>query len=202
MMFVYLFFISFLIVFFSELGDKTQLLVLSFSANNRAKNILIGVAIGSFLSHGIAIFFGSRIGGFANDSVQFYLKLFACLTFLLLGIIGFLPNKGEESDTKKGFMYKLSNLKINYIFIVALSIVIGEFGDKTFLSSLSLGLQYPDQRLPLVLGAVLGMVLSNSIAIFFGKFLKKRFKENIIHLISNTIFLLFGALGMIGLLLF
>ena len=40
MNFIYPFIISFMLVFFSELGDKTQLLVLSFSTKDKAKNIL------------------------------------------------------------------------------------------------------------------------------------------------------------------
>lgn len=49
MEFIYPFFISFAIVFISELGDKTQLLVLSFSGKDKTFKILLGVAIGSFL---------------------------------------------------------------------------------------------------------------------------------------------------------
>ena len=61
MEFFYPFFISFCIIFFSELGDKTQLLVLSFSAKSKVINILLGVAIGTLFSHGIAIIFGSKL---------------------------------------------------------------------------------------------------------------------------------------------
>ena len=57
MEFLYPFFISFILIFLSELGDKTQLLVLSFSTKDKAKNILFGVALGTFFSHGLAILF-------------------------------------------------------------------------------------------------------------------------------------------------
>ena len=71
---IYPIFISFCLVFFSELGDKTQLLVLSFSTKDRAKNILLGVALGTFFSHGLAILFGSKIASFSNANIQFYLN--------------------------------------------------------------------------------------------------------------------------------
>ena len=48
MEYIYPFLISFMLVFFSELGDKTQLLVLSFSTKSKAKSILLGVAIRHF----------------------------------------------------------------------------------------------------------------------------------------------------------
>lgn len=54
--------ISFLLIFLSELGDKTQILVLSFSTKLKTFTILIGVALGSFFSHGVAILFGSFLG--------------------------------------------------------------------------------------------------------------------------------------------
>ena len=40
MQYIYPFIISFIFIFLSELGDKTQILVLSFSAKNKATNIL------------------------------------------------------------------------------------------------------------------------------------------------------------------
>ena len=207
MEFIYTFFITFFIIFFSELGDKTQLLVLSFSTKNKTKNILLGVAIGTFLSHGSVILFGSKIGSFNNETFNYYLKVFTYASFLLFGIFGFLPKKEKiqkinDHVSKPSFLEKISNLKLNYIIIIAISIFIGELGDKTLLASLGVGLQYPHYKISLILGSIFGMVISDFIAILFGKFLGSKLNKNFIEIISNLIFITFGLLGFLQLFLF
>ena len=90
---------------------------------------------------------------------------------------------------------------MHYVFIVAFSIIAGELGDKTFLASLGVGLQYPDAKISLILGSIFGMVASNSIAIFFGKFLENKLKPDLMQTLSNIIFILFGLFGLFSLLM-
>ncbi len=196
MEFIYPFFISFILIFFAELGDKTQVLVLSFSTKDRAKNILLGVAIGTFFSHGLAILFGSNLASFQNESFKFYSQIFTYSTFLLFGIIGFLPKKElNDNNSKSSILQKITSSKLNYMLIIAISIIIGELGDKTFLASLGLGLQYPNYKLSLITGSIFGMVASNSIAIFFGKILGNKLNPKFIEFLSNILFIIFGILG-------
>lgn len=195
---VYPFLIAFIMVFIAELGDKTQLLVLSFSGTIRAKSILLGIALGSLFSHGLAIIFGSQIGLFENAFIHHALKALTYSSFILMGILSLLPKKEKispDSSSKEGLIKKISKLKINYVFIIALSIMIGELGDKTFLASIGFGIQYPNSKLFLVLGAILGMVVSDSIAILFGKFLSKHISEIMMQKISGILFLIFGLIG-------
>lgn len=199
MNFVYPFFIAFAMVFVSELGDKTQLLVLSFSGKDKTYKILLGVAIGSFFSHGIAILFGSQIGLLENEFWHSIIKFVTYSSFLLMGFISLLP-KSDKEEKKDGVIYKLTHLKINYCLLIALCIMVGELGDKTFLASLGLGIEYPTFKILLVLGAILAMVTCDFIAILFGKFLNKYISEKVMQKVSGVLFLLFGLIGMVGIL--
>lgn len=207
MQYLYPFIISFIFIFFSELGDKTQILVLSFSTKNKSINILLGVALGTLLSHGLAIAFGSKISSIGTDSFIFYLKLLTYFTFLFFGITGFIKLKKSasihinESDSKSNFIKFLNAFIKNCIFVVALTIAIGELGDKTFLASIGLGIQYPLFKIPLILGSICGMVASDSIAIFFGKWIGNKIPTNTIDFLSNALFILFGIIGVFTLLL-
>lgn len=200
-MYIYPLIIAFTLVFISELGDKTQILVLSFSSKLRTTTILLGVALGSLLSHGIAITFGSFLGNIGNDSIHFLLELITYISFLIFGFFTLLSNKKENSNNNNSAINNINRLKLNYILIIALSIAIGELGDKTFLASIGLGIQYPAQKIFLIIGAILGMILSDLIAIILGKFLSKKLPENILEKFSGILFLIFGFIGLFNILI-
>ena len=198
---LYPFFIAFFLVFISELGDKTQLLVLSFSSKVKSFTILLGVALGSFFSHGIAILFGSALGNLDNPIFHDILQFVTYFSFLLFGIITIVKkdNNMDSTSANKGVFHNLSNLGIGYVLIIAFSIAIGELGDKTFLASLGLGISYPASKLFLIVGAILGMVISDSIAILFGKWLNRILSPKIMKFFSGILFLIFGVFGFMSL---
>ena len=206
---IYPFLISCALIFFSELGDKTQILVLSFSTKKKATHILLGVALGSLLSHGVAIIFGSSVANLGNDIFIFYLKFITYFSFIVLGVFGFvhfqkdntLKNISTQNNSKSHFISFINSLTRNCVLLVACSIAIGELGDKTFLASIGLGIQYPLYKVSLICGAICGMLLSDSIAIFFGKWLSSKISASTIEFLSNIIFLAFGICGLIGLLI-
>ena len=199
MEFIYPFFISFILVFISELGDKTQLIALSFSSKLKFYIIILGVALGSFFSHGIAILFGSFLGNIENTIFQNILKIITYTSFIIFGIITIKQKNSDENILSKNNSIMKKN--ISYILFIAFSIAIGELGDKTFLASIGLGIQYPCFKIMLICGAIFGMIVSDSIAIIFGKFLSKKVPDNIINLCSGLLFLIFGFIGFINFIL-
>ena len=194
--FIYPFFIAFILVFISELGDKTQLIALSFSSKLKFYVIILGVALGSFFSHGIAILFGSFLGNIDNPIFQNALKIITYISFIIFGIITI--KQRNSNDTTSSNTNNRMRKNISYILFIASSIAIGELGDKTFLASIGLGIQYPYFKTMLICGAILGMIVSDSIAIIFGKLLSKKISDNIISLFSGLLFLIFGVAGFIN----
>ena len=195
---IYPMLIAFFMIFVSELGDKTQILVMSFSGKQKIVNILLGVALGTFFSHGLAILFGSYIGAINNENVKLILDFATNIIFIIFGLIFLFNKEKEESDENKtGLLSKLTNIKLNYILIIAISIAVGELGDKTFLAAIGLGIQYAKYKIPLVIGAIMGMVISDLLAIILGKIISKKIPEEVMKKISGILFIIFGIIGIL-----
>lgn len=192
----YSFVIAFILIFVSELGDKTQLLALSFSTKLKCKTILLGVALGALFSHGIAIMFGSFLGNINNIAFQYTIKIITYLSFIVFGIFTLLKSNNTLEENRNR---DKNNIKSNlgYVLLIAFSIAIGELGDKTFLASIGLGIEYSCYKIFLILGAVTGMVISDLIAIIFGKALLNKISEKAIQNLSGFLFLIFGFLGLL-----
>ena len=127
------------------------------------------------------------------------MKLITYISFFFFGIFTLIDTNdcSNEKNKKNGILKIISNLGIGYILIIALSIAIGELGDKTFLASLGLGIQYPNLKLYLIIGAILGMVVSDTIAILFGKFLSNKISDKSMRILSGSIFIIFAIIGFI-----
>ena len=196
MLLIYPFIIAFTLVFISELGDKTQLLALSFSSKLKISTILLGVALGSLFSHGLAILFGSFLGNIEDLKFQYFIKIITYFSFIIFGIIT-LKSSNKNTDSKSSNRNSFKN-NFQYILFIAFSIAVGEFGDKTFLASIGLGIQYPNYKIMLILGAIFAMVASDLIAILFGKFLSKKVSEKTMQTFSGILFLIFGVIGILN----
>lgn len=171
---------AFLLIFIAEMGDKTQIMAMAFATQYKIVPILIGVSIGSFLNHGLAIMLGSMLTQFIPLEA---LQLVAGVLFVTFGLLSLSIAEKEEDG--------LNNKKMGAVMTVALAFFLGELGDKTQLTALTLSTQ---SELPFLtlMGTVSGMVIVSSIGIFIGAKLGDKVPEPVIRVGAFLIFMVFG----------
>jgi len=174
---------AFLLIFIAEMGDKTQILAMAFATKYPVKKVLAGIGIGAFLNHGIAVMIGSYIGtNFDLGKIQ----IVAGAAFILFSLWT-LKDEGEETEVVEG------QQKYGAIVTVALAFFIGELGDKTQLTAITLATTATYPALILV-GTVAGMLATGGLGIFVGKKLGDRVPEFTIKIVSSGIFFIFGSI--------
>ncbi|HSN65582.1 MAG TPA: TMEM165/GDT1 family protein, partial [Fusibacter sp.] len=72
------------LIFIAEMGDKTQIMAMAFATQYKVKQILIGVAIGAFFNHGLAILLGSMLTQFVPLEAR---QLVAGVLFITFGLL-------------------------------------------------------------------------------------------------------------------
>jgi len=178
------FFETFVLVFFAEMGDKTQLMLMTLAAKYTMVQMLAGILLGVLLNHGTAVYIGCFI---SNLTEEYLLQIFAGIIFIIFGIITIVH---EEKD-EKGKQYNLGP-----IFTTALTFFLGEMGDKTQLTCMTLSM---DAVYPLIVlsGSVAAMLSVGIIGIIIGTSLTKYIPSYIIKTISGLIFIIFGIMRLI-----
>jgi Predicted membrane protein len=171
---------AFALIFIAEMGDKTQIMAMAFATQYKIKQILIGVFIGAFINHGLAIMLGSVLTQFIPIEA---LQLVAGVLFIAFGLLSLSIAEDEEENLGKN----------NYgaIVTVSLAFFLGELGDKTQLTALTLSTQSAIPFLTLM-GTVTGMVVVSSVGIFIGAKLGNKIPEHFIRVGAFIIFMSFG----------
>ncbi|MEA3422966.1 MAG: TMEM165/GDT1 family protein, partial [Bacillota bacterium] len=166
-------------IFMAEMGDKTQILAMTFALKYNMKQILFGVAVGAFLNHGLAIILGTMLTKVLPLNS---LKIFAGTLFIFFAFYSLKVEDEEVENTSN---------KYGAIITVAIAFFIGELGDKTQLTALGLGTSesYP---ILVLMGTTSGMVLTSMLGIIVGTKLGKKMPEDKLKMMSFLIFSFFG----------
>lgn len=172
---------SFLLIFFAEMGDKSQLLAMAFATRYSVKKVITGIFIGALLNHGLAVALGNYISSFIPIT---YIQIIAGFIFIVFSLLTLKPDKSNEEEEDKDY-------KFGPILTVASAFFMGELGDKTQLTAITLGSNsvYP---LAVLTGTVTGMVFTGGIGIFIGKKLGDKVPELAMKISASSLFLFFG----------
>lgn len=182
------FWASFLVVFLAELGDKTQLIVMAFAVKYNWRSVFLGMTMGIFVVHSLAV----AIGSLAGELIPVHLMtIIASCLFIGFGVWTLRgDDEGEDEDEAT------KSSRFGPLLTVAMTFIIGEMGDKTQFAAMTMATQYESWWLVLC-GAVLGMVLADSLGIIAGTFLHRRLPAKKMRYLSAGIFLLFGVAGLL-----
>jgi putative Ca2+/H+ antiporter (TMEM165/GDT1 family) len=179
---VFALFPALFIVFLAEMGDKTQLVALSFATKYKPMKVVLGIFIATLLVH----LFSVAIGEFITEFIpMMYLELIIGLSFI-----------GFAAWTLRGDSYDEDNAKASRygaVMTVAIAFFIAELGDKTQLATVSLAAKY-SSFIGVWLGSTLGMVIADGLAIVVGIVAGKNIPEKTIKFFSAGIFALFGVI--------
>ena len=173
--------VSVAVVFVAELGDKSQLITMTYSLRHRWWVVLSGVGISSMLVHGLSV----TIGHFLGLSLPERPIAFAgALAFFLFAVWTWREGGLDDDEGVRVAEPRF------VLFAVISSFVLAELGDKTMLATVALASDH--NWAGVWIGATAGMVLADGVAIAVGAWAHKRLPERFLHGLASVLFLLFG----------
>lgn len=171
---------AFLLIFMAELGDKSMLLAMTFATRFPLKQVIPGIFLGILANHGVAVLIGSQAGRLLPTHIIAPLSGILFLFFALSNLK--LEEEEEEEHTSAKTIW----------LAVAIAFFIGEFGDKTQITAMTLASQEP--AILVLAGTVTAMMCTSLLSILVGTKLGEKIPEFQMRIASGVVFYLFGML--------
>lgn len=191
---------AFGLIFVAELGDKTQLIILTLSAKCGFKQVFLGAAAAFALLNALAVSVGVILYEFVPDSV---IKYTVSGVFILFGIFMMLPERENEgADGKEGSCGdepgggETEEKRARGPLLTAFLLVcLMELGDKTQLSLLALTAKY-SQPVFVFVGGTLALWATSLIGALVGAGVGRFIPQVWMRRISGVIFIAFGVINL------
>ncbi len=176
------FLIGFGVIFVAELGDKSQLMALTFATRFKVWPVLLGITIATAIVHLASVAIGYGLGAALPTG---WINLAAALAFV---VFGFWTLKGDVlTDDEKD---KVNRVGKRAVIAVGTAFFLAELGDKTMLATITLATDYG--WFGTWLGSTVGMVAADALAIFVGRLLGRHLPEKAIQYGAAALFAIFG----------
>jgi len=175
--------IAFGVIFVAELGDKSQLMALTFATRFRVWPVLIGITLATAIVHLVSVAIGYGLGAALPTG---WINLAAALAFIAFG---FWTLRGDTLTDDE--QEKVNRAGKRAVIAVGTAFFLAELGDKTMLATITLA--STDNPWWVWLGSTLGMVAADALAIVIGRLLGKRLPERAITIFAAVMFVLFGV---------
>ncbi len=185
--------ISFAVIFVAELGDKSQLMAMTFATRFRPLPVLVGITVATALVHLVSVGIGYGLGSALPTD---WISLVAGLAFLAFGAWTLRGDKLTDDEKAKA-----ERSTGSAILAVGGAFFLAELGDKTMLATITLATQHG--WFGTWIGSTVGMVAADALAILVGRYLGRHLPEQVIKWGAAALFAIFGIWliteGLIGL---
>jgi putative Ca2+/H+ antiporter (TMEM165/GDT1 family) len=174
--------ISFGVIFVAELGDKSQLMAMTFATRFRPWPVLLGISIATTVVHAVSVGIGYGLGAALPTG---WISLAAGLAFLAFGV---WTLRGDSlTEEERGRAERTTR---SAIVAVSVAFFLAELGDKTMLATITLATQHGWAGT--WIGSTVGMVAADALAILVGRLLGRRLPEQVIKYGAAALFAVFG----------
>ncbi len=169
------------VVFVAELGDRSQLITMTYALRYRWWVVLSGVAVAAFTVHGVSVTVGHFLGAALPARPVAFASAFAFLAFAV-----WAWREGAEADEA---VSQPREPRFAFLTVVS-SFALAEVSDKTALATVTLASDH--DWIGVWIGSTVGMVLADGLAIAAGRLLHRRLPEKLLHVVASLLFLAFG----------
>ncbi len=180
---------AFGLTFVAELGDKTQLVILTLSAKHGFRQVFLGAAAAFALLNALAVSVGVVLYEFVPESV---IRYTVSAVFIVFGIFMLLPEREKKEREEE----EDRNKRARGPFLTAFLLVcLMELGDKTQLSLLALTAKY-SQPVFVFIGGTLALWATSLIGALVGTGVGRFIPQVWMRRISGAIFIAFGIINL------
>ncbi|MEO3853687.1 TMEM165/GDT1 family protein [Acrocarpospora sp. B8E8] len=178
------FWISLIVIFVAELGDKSQLMALTFASRFRPLPVLAGITLATAIVHLLSV----ALGGFLGDTLPTTaISIAAGIAFLGFAL---WTLRGDELTADEA--RKAQQATKSVLIAVTVAFFLSELGDKTMLATITLATQHG--WLATWIGSTVGMVAADALAIVVGRLLGTHLPEKFIKYGASAAFAAFGVI--------
>ncbi|MBY6438559.1 TMEM165/GDT1 family protein [Rhodococcoides kroppenstedtii] len=175
--------LSFGVIFVAELGDKSQLMAMTFALKYRWWVVIGGITLATTVVHLMSVAVGHSLG------VALPTHLIGIVGGVAFLVFGLWTLRGDSLDEEE--KSKADRVTKSAFIAVASAFFLAELGDKTMLATVTLASD--NDWVGVWIGSTLGMVAADALAIVVGATLGKRLPERLITLGAATLFFVFGV---------
>jgi Ca2+/H+ antiporter, TMEM165/GDT1 family len=181
---MYAFLLSTAVIFVAELGDKSQLMAMTFATRYTVRQVLVGITVATAIVHLASVGIGQLVGSSFADQ-QWIISIVAGVAFLVFAAWTLRGDELTEDEAEKA---RRSTGKA--IIAVGIAFFLAELGDKTMLATITLATR--EGWVGTWIGSTVGMVAADALAIGVGAVLGKKLPERVIKYGAAAAFLVFG----------